>query len=170
MVQGKSFSTIIHYISSDLERAPWIRKETNVCHVWLSRSRHFIVFVRTLFSLIPCSRVITASISPLAEDSSWGLANEKCCNSRNASPLAAVICFSLAVKQILIFEDLIYWLKFWMLTFFSLSYGCKLIIHVIHSYSKNVILFFVAKVFFLFTFQLRNRSFFTMASCFSWFA
>lgn len=80
--------------------------------VWLSRSQHFIVFIKTLFSLILFSHVITVSISPHPEESSWGLANEKCCNSRNASPLAAVICFSLAVKQILIFEGLIYQLKF----------------------------------------------------------
>lgn len=80
--------------------------------VWLSGSRHFTVFIKTLFPLIPCSHVTTVSVSPHPEESSWGLANEKCCNSRNASPLAAVICFSLAVKQILIFEGLIYQPKF----------------------------------------------------------
>ena len=66
------------------------------------------MFIKTLFSLIPYSHVTTVSISALPEESSWGLANEKCCNSRNASSLAAVIYFSLAVKQLLVFEGLTY--------------------------------------------------------------
>lgn len=113
----------------------WKQPSSSESEHGLSRSQHFIVVMQFLFFLILCSHVIMDSFSAHPKEPSWVLANEKCCNSRNASPLADGTCSPLAVKQILISECLIYCLIFF---FLRLSQGCRLVMHVIHSHSKTL--------------------------------
>lgn len=164
MVQGKGFSTTIHYFLSDLETALWIWKGSEEWHLFDYPVLTFFWVHKGLFSLIPWSHVITVSISPHPKEPSWGLANEKCCNSRNASPLAAIICILWQPNKYWYLgasstnRDVFNWCLIWMQ------------INSVHNPLTVKTPFFVAKQFFLFTHLFSWRSFFTMALRFYWFA